>query len=112
MGCLINVIVTDGPNAYAMGFFFAAVVSILALQALNQCKRFPLLQRTPLPAELIVVICTTAACKALGVAAQPGLPGGVTVLGTIPSGLPPLAFPDVRRFEFQKLLPSVLMVSL
>jgi high affinity sulfate transporter 1 len=61
------------------------------------------LQRAPrLPGPLIVVLTATAATTALGLGDR-----GVETIGQVPSGLPPLAFPDLPS----QLWPAVLAAS-
>lgn len=62
-----------------------------------------LLQRAPrLPGPLIVVLTATAATAVLGLDDR-----GVETIGRVPSGLPPLAFPDMPA----RLWPAVLAAS-
>jgi len=103
---LVTEILKGHIHIFALGIFLASLVIILVLQAVNRSKRFPCLKKFPIPAELLVVVLSTAACR-LCVSAT-----GVSVLGEIEQGLPHFELPQLDRFDIEKLISSVLIVSL
>eukprot|EP00928_Gymnodinium_smaydae_P063328 TRINITY_DN46952_c0_g1_i1.p1 TRINITY_DN46952_c0_g1~~TRINITY_DN46952_c0_g1_i1.p1 ORF type:complete len:634 (+),score=147.81 TRINITY_DN46952_c0_g1_i1:102-1904(+) len=107
---LLGHILKDGVNYYALSFFFAAAIAIYLLQVLN---RHPRLKACPIPCELVVVVVSIVVCQGFDMYADSSAGGaGVAVVGAIPSGLPPMALPSLRRFDLQVLLSPVLMVAL
>jgi high affinity sulfate transporter 1 len=78
---------TDGPSL---------LVGVAALAVLVAGR----LWFTGRPVAFLVVVAGIAAARALGLDAY-----GVTLLGTVPQGLPPLALPAVSRADLTELLP-------
>lgn len=99
--------ISEGPvNFFALGIFVVSAILILLLQTINRSKRLPCLKKFPIPAELLVVVLSTAVCRLSDSAT------GVSVLGRIEKGLPPMQLPQVSQFDLDKLISSVLIVSL
>jgi SulP family sulfate permease len=71
-------------------------ISLLVVVTILACKRF--LPRAPVP--LIAVVAGIAASDVYGFAAR-----GISVLGPVAGGLPPLAMPSVTWQQFLDLLP-------
>ena len=63
--------------------------------------------RPTVPGALIGVVGATIVVAALNLQAQ-----GVAVLGALPSGLPPLAIPDVSLHDLAQLLPAAAAIAL
>ncbi|HEX7908472.1 MAG TPA: SulP family inorganic anion transporter [Paraburkholderia sp.] len=71
-------------------------ISLLVVVAILTCKRFP--PRAPVP--LIAVVAGIAASDVYGFAAH-----GISVLGPVAGGLPPLRMPSVTWMQLLDLLP-------
>jgi len=99
-------IVKGGVSLFALGIFAVSAAAILVLQAVNRARRFPRLKQFPIPAELLVVVASIAVCRLCDSAM------GVSTLGKIRSGLPRMELPRLARFDLDKLVSSVLVVSL
>ncbi len=59
------------------------------------------------PAALISIVAATAAIELLG-----GAFADVAVVGSVPSGFPPLGLPDVRAADLSSLVPAALAIAL
>ncbi|MEQ8716885.1 MAG: sulfate permease [Acidimicrobiales bacterium] len=83
------------PATFAMGA--SSLVAILTLRAI----------RPTIPGALVAVVAATAAAIVFGLDDH-----GVSVVGEIPSGLPPLGLPDVAGADLVDLIPIALGVAL
>jgi len=121
---LVERVLGGDTNWMSLLIFACSLAVIFSMQALNQSPRFPRLKKTPLPAELTVVVLSTAVCLLLKLSETHGVP----VLGTVPKGLPSFSFsalsevssdlqrqntaPELRRFDFSTLVSDASMISL
>jgi len=84
-------------NGWSMAIGIAVLVTMIAI------RRW----RPAVPGALIGVVGATLVVGVFDLQAQ-----GVAVLGTLPSGLPPLALPDVSLDDLVQLLPAAAAIAL
>jgi len=107
---LVKRIAEGDTNGYALLLFIMSMLCLLLLQELNKSNnsKLKILKRFPLPAELIVVILSTALVGIFNIDEK----AKVRTLGEIPAGLPKMKLPDVAKFDIGKLASGVGMVSI
>jgi high affinity sulfate transporter 1 len=84
-------------NAWSVAIGVAVLVTMIGV------RRW----KPAVPGALIGVVGATIVVGVLGLQAQ-----GVAVLGPLPSGLPPLAIPDVSLHDLAQLLPAAAAIAL
>ena len=82
---------------------WSVVIGVAVLVTMIGVRRW----RPAVPGALIGVAGATIVVAALDLQAD-----GVAVLGTLPSGLPPLAIPDVSLHDLARLLPAAAAIAL
>lgn len=82
---------------------WSVVMGVTVLATMILIRRW----RPTVPGALIGVVGATIFVAALNLQAQ-----GVAVLGALPSGLPPLAIPDVSLHDLAQLLPAAAAIAL
>jgi len=94
---LIERIASGEVNYYSLGIFVVSLFCILGLQQAN--SRCSFLKRTPIPAELVVVILATATVKMFDLSGR----AEVATIGSVPTGLPRFQIPDFKGFGSSNL---------
>lgn len=113
---LAEEIVAGHTNYVALAIFSLSLVGIIAIQKFNQkppsCVA-GVIKKFPVPAELLIVIISTAACYFLDLGECVDDSGPcVKLLGPIQGGLPSLKLPQLHRFNLRSLIQPSLLVAL
>lgn len=112
MSQIVEQISQGQGNPYALLIFSLSIATIIVLQNVNksppQCIA-GCLKKFPLPAELIVVIGSTALTVLFHLGDCPG--PCVAQLGPIPKGLPAFSFPAIHKYDLWSLLKPSFVIA-